>query len=450
MVAFPSLVPEMRMYSRVPLTAAVYVTVTALACSADKPPTGPELSAAPKSNLDLSVGPHRSGDIVPNSYLVKLKKERATSPSITELLAGELVRKRGGTLTFLYENLRGYAVDNLSNAAVDSLRADPAVEYVEPNRIAEVSVTAITQSNPGNGLDRLDQAYLPLSQSFTYAYDGTGVNVYILDSGVDTTVGEFSGRIGVGKACVPVPYNLVPHGNDPYYDIEQIGHGTAVASVAVGTTYGVAKKAILHSVRISGNTGHGISTDAAMTCGINWVASFGVRPAVASMSVGGIPSSFSVRDAINNVTVTANIPFVKAAGNDSTDAYLDRGNRATLEWVVGATNPVNDQIASFSNYGVSAAPSVNMFAPGVSIRAADKYNPGFPQFVSGTSFAAPMVAGVIAQYLQVSPTATNQVVFDAINNYMTTYGIVQGLVGVRATSPNKMLHSVLWCAIPAC
>ncbi len=398
----------------------------------------------------LSAAPSQSGQIVPNSYLVKLKAGTALSPSSTQALASDLLKKHGGTLTFLYENLRGYAVDNLSAAAADSLSRDPAVEYVEPNRIAEVSVTAITQFNPGNGLDRLDQAYLPLDQSFTYAYDGTGVNVYIIDSGVDTTVGEFSGRVGVGKACVPYPYNTFPRGNDPYYDVEQIGHGTAVASVAVGTTYGVAKKAILHSVRVSGNPGHGLSTDAAMTCGINWVATFGVRPAVASMSVGGIPSSFSVRDAINNVTVTANFPFVKAAGNDSTNAYLDRGNRATLEWVVGATNPSNDFIASFSNYGVSSAPSVNMFAPGVSIRAADRYNPGFSQLVSGTSFAAPMVAGVIAQYLQVSPTATTQVVFDAMNNYMTTYGIVQGLVGVKATTPNKMLHSVLWCAIPAC
>lgn len=70
-------------------------------------------------------------------------------------------------------------------------------------------------------------------------------------------------------------------------------------------------------------------------------------------------------------------------------------------------------------------------------------------FASGTSFAAPLVAGVVAQYLEVNPTASTIVVMNGINDYMTTYGIVQGLVGFKEQTPNKALHSVLWC-VPTC
>jgi subtilisin family serine protease len=102
----------------------------------------------------------------------------------------------------------------------------------------------------------------------------------------------------------------------------------------------------------------------------------------------------------------------------SRNAYEDRANRATQEWVAGATNPRDDFIASFSNYAVAGEPSVNIFAPGVSILVADRFNPGYSTTLSGTSFSAPYVAGVIAQYLQTSPTASVNTVYAAINNYM--------------------------------
>ena len=179
------------------------------------------------------------------------------------------------------------------------------------------------------------------------------------------------------------------------------------------------------------------------------VANHAIRPAVANWSFGGYPNAFSTRDKISSLINNYNISFVKSAGNEARDAWQDRANRATTEWVVGALNPTNDAFWSSSNYAVAGEPSVNMIAPGVNVLVADKFNPGFGKIGSGTSFAAPYLAGVIAQYLQTNPTAAATVVYDAVNNYMTTYGSVQGIGGVAAATPNKELHSLLWC-IPTC
>jgi subtilisin family serine protease len=379
-------------------------------------------------------------DTIPNSYIVVFTKSAASSPSATTGLATRLNKLHGGKMAHLYEYLGGYQVDNVPAAVAEALRHEPGVAYVEPNVM--VHPAYVQQFNPGNGLDRLDQISLPLDQSFSYAYDGTGVHVYILDTGVDTTGGEFAGRIGQGIACALLAFGKPYESNDSY------GHGTAVASLALGTKFGVAKKAILHSMRISaGSAGSASAGDT--ECAINWIAGHAIRPAVANWSFGGYPNAFSTRDAIQNLTVSAGISFVKAAGNEARDAWQDRANRATLEWVVGALDPTNDFFASFSDYAVINEPTVNMIAPGVNVLVADKFNPGFGKIGSGTSFAAPYLTGVIAQYLQVSPTATTQTVYDAINNFMTTYGSVQGIGGVAAATPNKELHSVLWC-VPTC
>jgi subtilisin family serine protease len=321
------------------------------------------------------------------------------------------------------------------------LRKLPEIAYVEPNYITKLA--SFTQVNPGPGLDRLDQRNLPLNNEFNYAYAGEGVHVYILDTGIDTTSGEWAGRIGEGVSCTQLrsPYIYGPPYEDTY------NHGTAVASVAAGTTFGIAKFATLHSVRISRTT-DGTSTTAETECGINWVAGHGIRPAVANMSFGGYPNAFSTRDAINNLILTYNISFVKAAGNDNTNAYLDRANRATNEFVVGAMDPRNDTYASFSNYAVAGEPSVNFIAPGVSVLAADRF-PGPGRLVSGTSFAAPYVAGVIAQYLNYDPSASSQAVYDAMNTHFNTWGVVQGLTGAKAATPNRLLYSVQWC-VPTC
>lgn len=103
-----------------------------------------------------------------------------------------------------------------------------------------------------------------------------------------------------------------------------------------------------------------------------------------------------------------------------------------------------------------AHPSVNMLAPGEGVLVADKWNPGSGKPADGTSFAAPHVAGVIAQFLeydQADPAHPLMnapwILMDAVNSYTTTYGIVQGITGAASETPNKMLRSLSWC-VPTC
>lgn len=427
--------------SRSQRLSLLVVALLAGACSDSQLPT--EGSAARPSP---SIAVDREGnDIIPNSYSVVFDPTLVKDVSSRRSLAAKLHSRSGGRQTFIYEHLGGYAVENLSAAAATAIAREVGVAYVEPDRMMHNS--AIAQSSPGAGLDRLDQQTLPLDNSFSYHYKGTGVHVYILDTGVETNVGEFDGRVGSGHSCVTE--------GGPYASRDDFGHGTAVASVAVGTTFGVAKNATLHSVRISGSTGLGSTPASRIVCGLDWVAGNAIKPAVVNMSFGG--NANSIWSAIDRITYYGHIPFTKSAGNSATDAYSDLGNRAVYEWVVGSVNPSNDYFSAwFSNYGTAANPSVNMLAPGEGVLVADKWNPGTGKLANGTSFAAPYVAGVIAQFLefdQADPAHPLMnypwILNDAINNYTTTYGIVQGLSGAASGTPNKMLRSLSWC-VPTC
>lgn len=215
------------------------------------------------------------------------------------------------------------------------LAKHPAVAYVEQNGFVRA---ADVQSSPGVGLDRIDQHTQPLDGSFTYQFTGAGAHIYIMDSGVDTTSGEWAGRIGLSADCTDGP-------SQPFESNDDFGHGTAVASVAAGTTYGVAKQAIMHSVRISSDHGAAMASEGAVLCGIDWIQNHFQSPAVVNFSYGMTPNYFAIRDAINCLIGCSNISFVKAAGNDGIDAYQDRANRSPYEIVVGAMDPQTDTYA---------------------------------------------------------------------------------------------------------
>lgn len=423
-----------------PLSLLV-VALLAGACRDSRLPTEGS-PAAPSSSVAVN---REANDIIPNSYIVVFDPTLVKDVSSRRSLAAKLHAQSGGRQTFIYENLGGYAVENLSAAAAAAIAREVGVAYVEPDRMQHTA--AITQPYPSANLDRLDQQYLPLNDGFSYHYSGTGVHVYILDTGVETNVGEFDGRVGAGHSCASE--------GGPYESRDDFGHGTAVASVAVGTTFGVAKNATLHSVRISGSTGLGSTSSSRIVCGLDWVKANAIKPAVVNLSFQG--NSNSIWSAIDRITYYEHIPFTKSAGNGATDAYSDLGNRAQYEWVVGSVNASNDYFSAwFSNYGTAANPTVNMLAPGEGVLVADKWNPGNGKLANGTSFAAPHVAGVIAQFLeydQADPTHPLMnypwILIDAVNTYTTTYGIVQGLTGAASGTPNKMLRSLSWC-VPTC
>jgi subtilisin family serine protease len=206
-------------------------------------------------------------------------------------------------------------------------------------------------------------------------------------------------------------------------------HGTDVASIAAGSTYGVAKGAIVHSIKVS-TLASGTASASALQCAVNWAASFAVKPAVVNMSYAAEPNTFSLRDAINNVTDIASVVFVKAAGNDSVDAFADRANRAPHAIITAASSDF-DIFEPYSNFGST----VTVIAPGGNVRSIG--NDGTLRSNVGTSFAAPLVTGVAATYLGTNPTASESVVRGTVM-LNVSFGKISS---VPSGTPNVFLFS---------
>ncbi|WP_260179617.1 S8 family peptidase [Actinoplanes campanulatus] len=255
--------------------------------------------------------------------------------------------------------------------------------------------------------------------SGTYTYGASsGVTVYVVDTGITITHQDFGGRASYGYDAVDGD-DIAQDGN---------GHGTFVAGVAAGSTYGVAKSANVVGVRVLDNNGSG--TTAGVIAGIDWVtANAAPGRSVANLSLGGGASS--TLDAAVRRSITAGIPYTIAAGNSGVNASNTSPARVTEALTVGATSNT-DAKASWSDYG----PVLDLFAPGVSITSAWRTGNTATYTGSGTSFAAPHVAGAVALYLAANPGASVSTVNAAIVNNATT-----GVVTSRGTgSPNRLLY----------
>ena len=284
------------------------------------------------------------------------------------------------------------------------------------------------QSNATWGLDRVDQADLPLDQTYSYADDGGNVHAYIIDTGVRSSHNEFSGRVGNGISYAPESGGFLFGGGGIDSSIEDCnGHGTHVAGTVAGSTYGVAKRAIVHPVRVLSCSGSGANSG--VIAGVDWVAANHIKPAVANMSLGG-GNSTALDDAVN-AAIDAGVNFVVAAGNDNADACSGSPNRVDAAITVGSTTN-NDQRSSFSNRGSC----VDIFAPGSNITSAWFTSDSSTNTISGTSMASPHVAGVVAQILSRSPNATPAAVFSAVLNSAAT----NRLSSLGNGSPNLLMQ----------
>lgn len=140
---------------------------------------------------------------VPDSYIVVLEDAAFGAAKVPRLavsrVADELARHHGGRVTHAYERaLRGFAT-KMSKAQAQALARDPRVKYVEQDSV----VWAVdTQGNPPWGLDRIDERDRPVDTSYTYNSTGTGVNAYIIDTGIRTTHVDFGGRAVHGYTAI--------------------------------------------------------------------------------------------------------------------------------------------------------------------------------------------------------------------------------------------------------
>jgi len=339
------------------------------------------------------VGRHEvqpSGDPVPGQYIVTLRHD-AVAP--TAVAANTLTQKHGGRVVDVYDDaLKGYVVATTPEAA-EELAEDPAVQAVEQDGYVQASTTQTPA--PSWGLDRLDQAALPLDNAYTYTTGAPDVHVYVIDTGINMGLPDFGGRATFGL-------DLVGGVNPPGSDCA--GHGTHVAGTVGSATYGVAKNVQLVSVRVLNCAGSG--TNSNVIAAVNWVTANAMKPAVVNMSLGGAKSA-ALDDAVT-ASVASGLTYTIAAGNKNTDACNFSPSDVADAIVVGATDQ-SDNRASFSNIGSC----VDVFAPGVGI-VSDWATAPFTRSSSGTSMAAPHVAGVAALHLERNPNASASDVATAI------------------------------------
>src|SRR5215208_899967 len=234
---------------------------------------------AQQDNLN-AVGPRGESDkflrmgknAIPFSYIVVLDADTDVANRDADFAtqsAFELSANYGGGITNVYDHaLNGYSVQMSEDQAI-KLSQDPRVKFIEEDSIMEATVT---QTNPPSwGLDRIDETDLPLSGSYSYTTTGSGVNVYIIDTGIRRTHTQFGGRAFVGFDAVGDGQNT----NDCN------GHGTHVAGTVGGSTVGVAKNVRLFAVRVLNCSGSG--TNSGVIAGVNWVTANHIKPAVANM-----------------------------------------------------------------------------------------------------------------------------------------------------------------------
>ncbi|QBX56565.1 S8 family peptidase [Nocardioides seonyuensis] len=394
------------------LLAGSALALTPLASSAADQPQPQDATTATQAADGKAPLLGTSAD---DRYIVVFDKDASTKGMRT---AKAETRSAGAQVTHTYSTvLDGFAA-KLPAEALNGLRNNPHVAYIEPDMPVQA---AETQSPATWGIDRIDQRSLPLSNSYTFTQSGAGVTAYIIDTGIRTAHAEFSGRAVSGYTAI----------NDGRGSDDCNGHGTHVAGTVGGETYGVAQDVRLVAVRVLDCNGSG--SNSGVIAGVDWVTQNHAAgsPAVANMSLGGGIST-ALDSAVNN-SIADGVTYALAAGNDSgANACNGSPSRVAAGLTVGSTTST-DARSSFSNIGSC----LDLFAPGSSITSAWHTSNSATNTISGTSMATPHVAGAAALYLQTNPGASAATVASALIGNATTGKVTNAGTG----SPNRLLYT---------
>jgi len=379
------------------------------------------------SCFSLAAGGNE-GKVIENEYVVVFHKNLslALRENHVEQLREKFANSESGEkILHVYEigDFSAYAAV-LSPSSLQFELRNPYVRYIEPNKEVHlndfVAMEDIQDGAPW-GLDRIDQRQLPLDNLFHYFQSaGSNVDVYVIDTGIYLEHLEFGGRAVFG-------INIIDQDNT-----DCNGHGTSVAGVAGGRTYGVAKKATLVSVKTMGCSGSG--TIAAVVAGINFVTKQYVdtqRPSVATLAIGA--SRNQLLDEAVKGSVAIGVNYAVPGGSAGADAcnYSPSGIEEAL---VAASSTQDDRRSSYSSWGKC----IDVFAPGDSIVTAYIGSINETRSFTGTTWPSAFVAGVVAVHLGENPTA-NPVQVKAWLDSVATPDLVVN-PGSPET-PNRLLYS---------
>ena len=308
-------------------------------------------------------------------------------------------------------------------ATVKAFQADPNVEYAEPNYIAHLTDTP---NDPGYS-QQWGMLAVHAEEAWAITKGSPAVTIAILDTGVDLNHPDLAGKIWMNPGEIPGNgidddgngyvddvngYDWVNLDNTPQDDN---GHGTHVAGIAAASTNngvgvaGVCWNCKIMPLKVLQSSGRGSYADIAAA--VNYASNKGAK--VINMSLGGYADSTVLRDALMAAFPTS--VLVAAAGNDG--KCIGPGSTcapffpAAYNFVIGveATEP-GGKIVLFSNYDQDG-PTYSGYTEGYTyaIRApgTDIYGTMFDDTyasLSGTSMAAPMVAGAAGLLVSQNPT----------------------------------------------
>ncbi|MBK7317663.1 S8 family serine peptidase [Candidatus Villigracilis affinis] len=343
-----------------------------------EPQTDETSSYVPKSEplkLDAPSQP------VPQQVVIQF------APEATEAERAAYIESIGGTVVQSITSLDTIVVNVSEEVAQAPLPASDAVTASE----ADYYVSALDDVAPVNDPHYADQWALPAIAApeawASMSVDAAAVTIAVIDSGICVSHPDLAGRIVSG-------WDFVESDTMPQDDF---GHGCSVSGVIAANMNdgigiaGVAPNANIMPLRVLNGSGFGSYSDVAAA--VVYAVDNGAQ--VINLSLGGSSPSSTLENAINYAAANGVI-VVAAAGNNGTEGALYPAAYPSVI-AVGSIDP-NLLHSTFSNYGSQ----VDVWAPGRDIMSTNRS--GDYSLVSGTSFAAPYVAGAEAVYMALSRT----------------------------------------------
>ncbi|PKY53353.1 subtilisin-like protein [Rhizophagus irregularis] len=261
----------------------------------------------------------------------------------------------------------------------------------------------VQQSTTLWNLDRIDQTTNKLDKKFKYPSSaGKGVNIYVIDTGINIAHKEFEGRAKFGASFC-----------DKCSNIDDNGHGTHVAAIFSGKTFGVAKLSNVIAVKVLDK--FGIGTSSSVIAGLIYVFNEHMKNknknTIINMSLAGSDDSLTI-NLIMQKLFAAGIHVVVAAGNNFHSNSCNFAPASSPHAITVGAIDESDKLTDFTNIGQC----VNIFAPGKNIQIAWKSSNTSTKILDGTSQATPHVSGTIALMISKSGNKSpSQIKNDLIN-----------------------------------